>query len=144
MRPIYHLVASLALAIILFVITKSITASIVIILAGVFIDLDHLIDFWVLKPENPFSVKEFLNSEKYNKQAKYIFVFFHAYEWLIILLVINYLLNWPLYLLAFTLAITLHLTLDLKNLRYHTMHPLSYFIIFRILKKFKKYKRASR
>ncbi len=138
MRPITHFIFSSILAVILFFITKSITVSVLVVLVGVFFDLDHLIDFWALKPENPFNVKSFLDSEKYNKQAKYMFVFFHAYEWVIVLLIVNYFLNWPLYLLSITLAIILHLILDLNNLRYPRVHPLTYFITFRILKKFKK------
>ncbi len=90
MRPIIHLISSSILAIIIFIFTKSITASAIIILVGVFFDLDHLIDFWALKPENAFNIKDFLDSEKYNKQAKYMFVLLHAYEWIIALWIIHY------------------------------------------------------
>ena len=131
MRTIYHLLASSVLGAVLFYITRSLSAAAVAVLAGVFIDLDHLIDFWALKPKNPFSVKDFLNSEKNDLQAKYLFVFAHAWEWVVALWILTVLLNWPVLLLSFVLSITLHLTLDqIYNLRHYKMPKISYFITY--------------
>ena len=98
MRPIYHIIVSICLGLAVFALTQSFLAFIIIILTGVFIDLDHLVDFWATRPKNPLSIKDFLDSERYNKQAKYMFVFLHGYEWLIALIILNYIFGWPLLL----------------------------------------------
>jgi len=138
MKPIYHFTASLALGLAVFACSRSFWAFWLGFLPGVFIDLDHLIDYWALKPPHPFNVKEFLDSEKYDEQKRYLFVFLHSWEWVALLWIAAYYLGWPVYFLAFTLSITLHLLMDIANTGKHKLHPLSYFFVFRILRKFRK------
>ncbi len=138
MKPLFHFVTSSILAVVIFLITRSLSASLLVVLVGVFIDLDHLIDFWAMKPKNPFSVRDFLDCEKYNEQRKYIFIFAHAWEWVIALLVLGYLLAWPLLLTALTLTITLHLLLDIYNVITKAVPWWTYSFILRAIKGFRK------
>lgn len=140
MRPLYHFVASLALGVIIWLVSQSVSAGLIALLAGVFIDLDHLIDFWSLKPARPFSPLDFLRMEKYEAQKKYIFIFFHGYEWLAALWITAYYFNWPLLLIALASTLSLHLFLDSINLWFiePKEHPLSYFFFFRAGRGFKK------
>jgi len=137
MRPVWHIISSAILGIVIYFFTGSIIAGIIALLTGVFIDLDHLIDFWISAPKNPFSVKEFYHMDKYlkSKGDYYTIIFLHAFEWLIILAVLVVIYQ-NIYLVAIVLSILLHLTLDNFNLKKQD-HPLSYSIIFRVLKKFK-------
>lgn len=122
MKPIWHIISSLILGALFFYFTKSINAGFIILLAGVFIDLDHILDFWKSRSKN------FKNQKT--------FVLWHGYEYLIILFVLAYYLNWPVLLNAFIAGIALHYLLDVYNLKKDKKHVLSYFLIFRIVKRF--------
>lgn len=130
MRPIWHLISSFLLAIF----TNSIGAGLIVFLTGVFVDLDHVFDFWVSRPKNFFGIRKFLDSKRYIK--KRIFVLFHSWEYLIILVIFAYYLNWPILLSAFIAGLALHYLLDVYNLLEDKMHILSYFMVFRIAKRF--------
>jgi len=138
MKPLYHLVASSFLGIAILVITKSYPAALAAFLAGIFIDLDHLIDFWALESRKPFSIKDFLNAEKYDLQRKWVFIFLHSWELMAGLFIWDYFHHWPVILTAITASMTFHLLLDIYNLTDRKMHPLTYFLVFRIIKGFKK------
>jgi len=139
MRPLKHIIASAILGIGFLLFVRPPWAALIVFLTGVFIDLDHLVDFWALKPKNPFSVKNFLNAEKYDKQAKWIFVFFHSWELIIGFWLWAFLAHWPLWPTSIAAGATLHLILDIDNLKHPCkMHPLTYFLFFRIIKGFKK------
>ena len=138
MRPIWHILSSLVLGVIIFFFTREIIASLIAFLAGVFIDLDHLIDFWASEPENAFSVKQFFYMDKHlkSKGDHYTFIFFHAWEWVIILVILTlYYSN--IYFVSFVLAVALHLALDsINNHFFEEENQLVYSIIFRAFHKF--------
>lgn len=138
MRPLHHLLSSLCLAFVFFIFTHSITASLIAFLAGIFIDLDHLIDYWVLKPARPFSVRDFLDAEKYEEQKKWIFLFSHSWELVLMLAVLTvFFKNILLFALVFSVA--LHLISDTYNLKKENiLTPLSYFLLLRAFRGFKK------
>jgi len=137
MRPIWHIISSFVLGLTIFYFTRSLVTGLIALTAGVFIDLDHLIDFWISAPENPFSVKQFFHMDRYleSKGDHYTLIFFHAWELIIGLVVLTIIYN-NVYLIAFVLGILLHFALDTFNLE-KTDHPLTYSLIFRALKKFK-------
>jgi len=140
MRPFRHIIASAILGIGFLIFVRPFWAALVVFLAGVFIDLDHLIDFWALKPRRPFSVRDFLDSESRNDQTKWIFVFFHSWELVAGLWLWAFLAHWPLWQTSIAAGITLHLILDIANIRQFKMSPLVYFLFFRAIKGFKKSK----
>lgn len=137
MRPIWHIISSFILGAVIFFYTREFYAGLLAFLVGVFVDLDHLLDFWISAPENPFSVKQFYHMDKHlkSKGDYYTVILFHAWEWIILLAALTFV--YPnIYLIAFILSILLHLILDNFNLKKED-HPLSYSIIFRALKGFK-------
>lgn len=139
MRPIWHIIISFILGVVIFLFTQDILASGIAFLAGVFIDLDHLFDFWISAPKNPFSVKQFFHMDKHlkSKGDYYTFIFFHAWEWIIILVILTlYYSN--IYFVSFVLAVAIHFALDsINNHFFEKENPLVYSIIFRILHRFK-------
>lgn len=136
MRPIWHIISSFILGIIIFHFSKSFAAGLLALLSGVFIDLDHLVDFWVSAPKNPFSIKQFYHMDKYleSKGDYYTFIFLHSWELMIVLTIIAVTYS-NIYLTALTLSILLHFLLDTFNLE-KTDHPLMYSFIFRAIKRF--------
>lgn len=137
MKPIYHFVSSLVLAGLIFYFSQSFLAALIAFLAGFLIDLDHLIDFWASKPNNPLSIKQFLNSKKYFKTNKRNFILFHAWEYVVFLIILGFYLNWPLLLLSLVLGLSLHYLLDIYNLKNDQISPFSYLLTFRLIKGFK-------
>lgn len=140
MRPLKHITASAILGMIFLIFVRPFWAVLIVFLAGVFIDLDHLIDFWALKPRRPFNVRDFLNSESRNEQTKWIFVFLHSWELVTGLWLWAFLAHWPLWQTSMAAGITLHLILDIANVRHYKMRPFAYFLVFRAIKGFKKSK----
>ncbi|MDD5750629.1 MAG: hypothetical protein PHU56_03205 [Candidatus Pacebacteria bacterium] len=138
MKPFRHIVASALLGLMFLIFIRPFWAALAAFLAGVFIDLDHLIDFWALKPDNLFSVKDFLDSEKHDRQAKWVFVFLHSWELIAALWLLAFIGHWPTLVTALAAGFTLHMIMDIANLRSPKMHPLTYSLIFRAVKKFKK------
>lgn len=140
MRPIYHIVSSLALATLIYFLGYGLTPALIAFLAGVFIDLDHLIDFWALKPKNPFDVRLFLNSEELDNQKKYFLLFGHGWEWLFLVFLLTYFFHWDINLLCLGFGLALHFLLDIANLKKgpNKYNPLTYLFFFRLIKGFKK------
>ncbi len=137
MSPVWHFISSFFIALFFFLGTGDINTALIAFLGGFFIDIDHLLDFWVSKPKNPFSLKAFMDSDSYVKVNKRIFVPFHAWEWVFILLVVAYHLNWLL-LFIFAISLGLHLILDtVHHVWQEKGNPLIYVISFRLIKKFK-------
>ncbi len=138
MKPFYHFIASAIFGILFFIFSRNALAGFVVFISGVFIDLDHLIDFWALKPKNPFSLKEFLDEKTYQANRKWIFIVLHSWELIAVLWLICYFSDWQVYLLALTLGFSTHLLLDIYNLTLKKMPVFSYFLVYRIAKGFKK------
>ncbi|PIR91239.1 hypothetical protein COU03_02600, partial [bacterium (Candidatus Gribaldobacteria) CG10_big_fil_rev_8_21_14_0_10_41_12] len=67
MRPLRHIIASAILGIGFLLFVKPAWAALIVFLTGIFIDLDHLVDFWALKPLLLFNIHDFLDAEKYDK-----------------------------------------------------------------------------
>jgi len=137
MRPSWHILSSFILGIIVFYFSKSLVSGLLVLLSGVFIDLDHLIDFWASAPKNPFSIRQFYHMDKYleSKGDYYTFIFLHSWELMIVLTILAIVYN-NVYIIAVTLGILLHFVLDTFNLE-KTDHPFTYFLIYRAFKKFK-------
>lgn len=142
MKPKTHIISSTLLALVFYYFTKSIIGSIAAFASGVFIDLDHLVDFWLSHPQKPFSLKEFFFPNNYMKRNQKAYVPLHSYELAILLWVVvisRGALSAP-WLLGVSLGITLHLILDDIG---NNMKTFSYFLIFRIYKKFRVFKEGN-
>jgi len=132
MRPQYHLLISVILSSLFYLFTKSISGSILTILIGVLIDLDHWIDYWIEKGEIKFDIKEFFS---YSYECKYtkLHLILHSVEFIpLIFFITNYF--WGKYFaFGITLGFVGHLISDYIG---NAVKPLSYFLIYRIIKKF--------
>lgn len=139
MRPIWHIITSFILGIIIFFFTRSLIAGLAAFVVGVFIDLDHLIDYWILKPKRPFSIRDFLDCEKSDAQKKWIFLLLHGWEWAALLVVAAWLSGWNTLLIAIFLSVVLHLVLDTCYIIKATdFSPSVYFVVLRAIRGFKK------
>ncbi len=124
-----HIVVSGVLSLLVGFLTKSIWGGVVTFLAGVLLDLDHLLELylWYVKG---------------NKKRK--FVFLHAWEILVILFLvflILYGLNFSNILFATDKAVLLGIMIGygshiLLDSIFNKVHPLGYFIIFRVINRF--------
>jgi len=130
--PQYHLITSLILAIIVLITTNSIPAFTACLISGIILDADHIPDYWLYKKKITIN-KEILQGfyEKWNKVP----VLLHSIELLIPLWIYAFIKNTYPIPLAITLGTTSHLALDLAS---YELHPLSYFLTYRIAKKFEK------
>ncbi len=100
----------------------------ILVFAGIFVDLDHCIDYFLFFKAG-FNLEDFLNCS-YLKSGR-VYIFLHSWEINFIILIIALSSNSYGLLLLFT-GLSLHLAID--NLQRHNL--LCYFIIYRFLKKF--------
>ncbi|MDP2939343.1 MAG: hypothetical protein Q8O13_04585 [Candidatus Omnitrophota bacterium] len=133
MRPIKHLVASCATGALFYLYSKSVLASLVCFLSGVFIDLDHVFDFYFHYKRLTLSIKEFyLSCEEYRFDR--LFLFFHSLEWILLLWILIAIFKLNLIWVAFALGISLHIVMDMIGNR---LFSYAYFFIYRWLKGFR-------
>lgn len=132
-----HIISSAVLAVIVFALFRQWSVMLITFLTGVFVDLDHLFDFWIGRPQNPFSIKAFLSPHSYMKKQNKAFVPLHGYEFILILCLLAWQLNWQPLLIGAAASLTLHLILDDYGNKLKTF---SYFIIYRVAKKFQVFR----
>ncbi|MCK5081146.1 MAG: hypothetical protein KAQ63_03200 [Candidatus Moranbacteria bacterium] len=112
------------------------------ILGGFLIDVDHLLDYFLSFGFN-FNFKWFREGRQFLKSDK-IFVWFHAWEYVIILFGISFVLDGTqkIAILAFCLSLLIHLIADcLIN---YGVKLVSYFIFYRIWRNFEIEKLATK
>ena len=101
-------------------------------IAGIFLDLDHIIDY-LYHSNFKFTVKGFFHTcEGY--RLKRFFLFLHSYEILILLWLIFLLRGRDRILLGVNIGYTAHLITDQFA---NATLPFTYFFTFRLLKAFK-------
>ena len=127
MTPAQHLVASTLTAAGFGAVTKSIPGSLVCFLSGIFIDLDHILDFYWAKKRMCWSLKE-LQDYCLNERSGKIYLIFHSYELLSMLWVII-LIFFPNPIgMGLVVGLTVHMILDqLVN----PIYPWAYFWFYR-------------
>jgi len=119
-----HIVVSFSLGSIYFLLTNNWRWSVLIVVGGILIDVDHLLDYFLyygtkLNLEN-FMCGSFCRSGK-------IYLFMHSWE-LIILLSVGSI--WIKLLLPLCIGMGVHLIID--QLGHKRKNPLFYFLIYRI------------
>ena len=139
MKPSIHFIASLSSGATLWFFTKSLYAGAVCFFSGIFLDIDHAIDFMVLHGRRNFSWKKCYlacvqTAEQQGEyQFKKLYLIFHSGEIALVLwFLVIYTKN--LYLLAGSIGYSIHLMLDSAA---NILHPYSYFIIWRAVNKFR-------
>ncbi len=132
MKVPYHAVVSLAVSGLVWLWLSSAAAALACFLAGVFVDLDHLVDYCLkygarIRPRHLFHVFE-------TEVADNVFVFLHAWEWIPLALVIMWLVDdWPPVAIGLLIGFSVHLVFDQLVNRHH---PWAYFITFRAAHRF--------
>lgn len=140
-----HIISSTIISLLLFNVTKSFILLIVTFLSGIFIDLDHFIDYFYTEGKIKIDIKDFFYKCD-NFQLKKAFLFLHSYEMIVLLMILTFLYPGNNFILGFTIGYISHLLLDIiynfsLNILKGKDKFLLYFLTYRILKKFefKKY-----
>lgn len=125
-----HILVSFLCMVIVYLIFDSIKLALTCLLVGIFIDLDHLIDYFIyfgLK----FNLADFLKG-LYLKSGK-IYLFLHSWELIVPLWIWGIYFKQETLAWAITIGFITHLLID----EYNRKEPLMYFLTFRVLNGFK-------
>ncbi|MFQ5952711.1 MAG: hypothetical protein ACE5JK_04825 [Candidatus Omnitrophota bacterium] len=124
-----HFVLTLALAWFFYRFTGRWDWSLLVVLGGVFIDLDHLIDYFLYFGWK-FNLKDFF-SHKYLASGR-VYVIFHSWELVAIMWAFSFIFSWAIPIAS---GMTLHLLIDFFFS--HRSRPLFLFLFFRWYNRFK-------
>lgn len=133
MRPKYHFVATSLISLVFLYTTNSIFGALFVFIFGFFLDLDHLLDFWIL--QRKISFRNIKISDEFYKYRK-VYVILHSYEVFLIFLLIGF--N---FLNDVTIGMMIgyfsHIFMDIVgNYLTKPLNPLFYSVIYRYVKKF--------
>ena len=134
MSPSKHIVASGISSIAFAACIHSWGGTAACFLSGIFIDLDHIIDFWIAKKRFPRQYRD-LYSFCTNEKAGKLHLIFHSYELLAVLWFLCVFYKWNPVWLGLTIGMTLHIILDAMT---NSLRPLVYFLTYRIRHDFSK------
>lgn len=128
MKPSAHIAISAGLGVGLFLTLQSWMAAVSCFFWGVFIDLDHFVDYYVAKKKIPFKYKELDTYGCHDKHGK-LYLFLHSFEMLALLWVIVFYSQGNEALFGAAVGLTAHMLCDQwKN----PLRPWGYFLIYRI------------
>ena len=142
MLPSRHIALSLPLGVSVGLFTQSTLAGILCFLTGVFIDIDHFIEYVIRNNLKNFNFKECYRSHtKWAKReeeirVERIYLVFHAVE-IAFLLWVSFIFTKYVYILSIALGYTGHLVLDMTG---NIVRPSAYFVTTRIKNNFKTIK----
>ncbi len=123
MKLHHHTAFSLAASGTLYLLTKSWGLAIASFIAGIFIDLDHFIDYFREHGIN-LDIKKFFRICK-NAQFNKIILLFHGWEWLIVICTIAWCSGWDPLMTGIVIGLSHHMILDIfynsKNLRAYSI-----------------------
>ncbi len=134
MSPIAHVVLSSVTTVGVAYWSKSWAASWACFLGGIFIDLDHCLDFYLAKRRNPFKYRELSNFSLREKDGK-LYLIFHSYELLTACWLWTWYGNPPMVWLGFLIGGTIHVIADQVT---NPLKPLAYFFVYRLKQRFLK------
>ncbi len=134
MSPTKHTIASGVVSTAFFFATHSWEGTLACFLSGIFIDLDHIIDFWIAKNRFPFRYKDLYSFCAFEKSGK-LYLLFHSWELLSSLWLLCIFFKMDPVWLGFTVGITTHMIFDAFT---NSLRPLAYFMVYRIKHDFSK------
>lgn len=132
MKPRGHIIASTAVSGMLYWFTGNRELAFSSFVAGIFFDVDHFFDYYMRFRFRKFCISHFLESFKGKNYGK-IFVLFHGWEILALLLAASWLSGWNPYLLGVFIGTTHHMAFD-QIFNKGSFH--SYFLLYRIFNSF--------
>jgi len=122
-----HLLSTVILCAAVYFISSNLAYSLIFLLGGIFIDLDHLLDYFFYKSE--FSLRDFFGNV-YLDSGK-VYVLLHSWELNILILMAAVIFkSYGLFVLF--LSMSLHLIIDNAQRK----NPMFYLISYRIAKEF--------
>ncbi len=132
MKLHHHTALSLAGSGVVYLFSNSLGAALAFLLSGIFIDLDHFLEYFYYFGFKGFSVRRFFRAAEEHVYRKF-FLFLHSYElalvfWILSLVVIRSPWTW-----GFSLGFTLHIVADHF---YNPCRPATYFFSFRLWHRF--------
>lgn len=128
MRAEHHLIISLLLSLVFFIVTKSILGSILCFIAGFLVDSDHIFDYVLQLRKLPTSIEDFLN-HFYGKEYTRIWLIFHSWELVPIIYFVGRFLLGDVLTYGILLGFVSHILCDSL---YNPIYPLTYFMTYRI------------
>jgi hypothetical protein len=131
MKPKYHVAVSALISGILYMVYKSWALTIASLLSGIFIDLDHAIDYFI-KFGPKLDMKKFSDSF-YGEKYKKLTLIFHGWEWLILLFLASWFTDWNHWIMGILIGFGQHMIID-KLYNISTLG--SYSLIWRWINRF--------
>ncbi len=110
MKFSHHIAVSTIISSILYVLFKSWSLTIASFLSGVFLDLDHYIDY-VFECGSPFNMRKFFHCI-YEEKLKKIYLILHSWEWSIVLIIMGWMLDWNHWVVGVMIGYGHHMVLD--------------------------------
>lgn len=136
MRASYHVAASAGISLGLQAAMHSWPATLACFFSGILIDLDHYLDYCLIRKSFPFRYKDLVDfCWEQNDGKSYLFL--HTYEYIFVLWFLVYFFHLGTVWLGVTVGLTAHLVLDQWT---NPIKPFFYFLTFRINKQFVKTK----
>ena len=134
MRPVGHFVSSLIGAGLVYAIFGNFISAIIFLISGLFLDLDHIFDYvreYGIKSLNIKTLCETCYENKFDK----VYIFFHSFEFLLILWIFITFYKLNILWMALALGMSVHLIIDQFTNR---AFGLTYFFTYRWVKRFKE------
>jgi hypothetical protein len=131
-KPIKHVIISSGVSAVFAIWARSWGAVVACFLSGIFIDLDHHLDYFIAKREIPFSYKKlvaFLKSDGYLK----IYLVLHSYEVLFLIWACIFLFDLNVVWVGIAVGATAHVFCDEFA---NPLKPLCYFLTYRAINRF--------
>jgi len=132
MKPVHHILISGGVTAVLSIWIKSSGALLACFLSGIFIDLDHHLDYFIAKKRIPLSYNK-LSEFCHNEHGAKLYLIFHSYELLAVIWICIY--GWSLgnIWVGVAVGMTTHLFCDEFA---NPIKPMAYFFTFRLKKNF--------
>ena len=134
MRPTHHMLISAGVTALFSVWIKNSAGLLACFLSGIFIDLDHHLDYLLIKKELPLSYSKlvhFFNDDDHSK----LYLIFHSYELLAILWISIFAFHLNSVWLGVAVGFTTHIMCDEVV---NPLRPLSYFLTYRVKHNFSR------
>ena len=126
MMPSKHVVVSTVTSAVFFAVTKSWGGSLACFLSGIFIDLDHVVDYWIIRKKICYSYKKLMDFCL--EQTEKAYMIFHSYELLVFLLAVVITLHFQVVWLGCLIGLSVHMFFDQVT---NTIDPFAYFLFYR-------------
>lgn len=133
-NEIIHFISALLGAVVFYSFTHNFSQSIILIIVALAIDVDHLIDYFIYlrRSNKTFSFSYFLAGKYFHAQNR-IYVFFHAWEWVVILLLYS-LAGWGSIYGAIAAGLAIHYVVDTAT---NNVTVDTYLLSVRVIEKFR-------